>query len=130
MSDEMDPIAEFWRISIDATQRVSKTFNAPDVMPYGKQIIQLVELHPDKRQKFVDAFIEGAGSPETCDRWLIEFCMHALRIPEAKLEFERLSREAIAQNNWNKIQPLQHILDAFEDTWEDADDIYADYFRH
>lgn len=108
--------------------RVAKTFNAPDVVPYGRKIVQLVRQNPDHRADFVKAFVEGVNAPDKCDRWLIEFCMHALRMPEAKLEFEQLSRDAIAKQDWNRIQPLGHILDAFEDDWEDARDVYAEYF--
>jgi hypothetical protein len=125
----MNPIDEFWKISSDATKHVGNSFNAPDVIEYGKQIVELVERHQDSHKEFVNAFIEGAVSPDKCDRWLVEFCMHALRLPDAKQEFERMSKEAITKNDWNKIQALQHILDAFEDNWSDASDIYAEYFQ-
>jgi hypothetical protein len=124
----MSVIAEFWSISSEATKQVAQTFHASDVIPYGRKIVQLVLANPGNRNEFVKAFVEGADAPEKCDRWLIEFCMHALRMPEAKLEFERMNREAVAKQDWNRIQPLGHILDAFEDDWEDAHDIYAEYF--
>lgn len=124
----MDPIAQFWNICNEATRHLDETYSASGVIPYGARVLELIEKNEDRRPDFVEAFLDGLDKPDVCDKWLIQFCMHALRWPEAKEKFEELSRQAIEQNNWNRIQPLQHVLDSFEDDWEDARDIYAEYF--
>jgi len=124
----MEAIDKFWLIAEAATRKIDETYNAPDVIPFGIQVLELIEANPDNRPDFVEAFIQGFQNASKCDEALIEFCMHSLRWPEAKDRFEVLSREAIAREDWNSVNPLQHILDAFEDDWEDATDFYAGYF--
>lgn len=129
MSSNMDPIAEFWNICDEATRHLDETYSASGVIPYGARILEVIEKHEDRRADFVQAFVEAIDKPDACDKWLIQFCMHALRWPEAKEKFEEQCRKATEQNNWNRIQPLHHILNSFEDEWDDAKDIYAEYFK-
>lgn len=124
----MEPIENFRSIAQNCTERLGQTFNAPDLIPFGTEILSLISQHPELRSAFGKEFVAGIKCPDKFDRWLIEFCMHALRWPELKAEFEKMSVAAIAQDNWSLIQPLQHVLDAFEDNWEDSTDIYAKYF--
>jgi hypothetical protein len=128
MPPQMDPIIQFWNICNQATRSLEETYCASGVIPYGTKVLELIEKNENMRSDFVEAFLEGLEKPDVCDKWLIQFCMHALRWPEAKEKFEESSRKAIEQNNWNRIQPLRHILESFEDDWEDAGDIYAEYF--
>jgi hypothetical protein len=124
----MGAIEEFWSIAEAATKKINETYNAPDVIPYGICILDLIERNPDKRSQFADAFFQLFIGPSRYEEALIEFCMHVLRWPEVKTRFEALSREAIEKEDWNNINPLQHILEAFEDDWEDASDFYVEYF--
>ena len=124
----MEPLEHFRDIAKSCAERLGQTFNAPDLIPFGQAILALISKHPELRSAFGHEFVVAIQSPDKFDRWLIEFCMHALRWPELKTEFEKMSAAAIAQNNWNLIQPLQHVLDAFEDNWEDANDLYAEHF--
>ena len=123
----MDALEQFHAIAKSATDRLAETSNAPDLIPYGTAMLELIGKHPEQRPAFVRAFVRGIQNPEEFDPWLIQFCMHALRWPELKKEFNAMSREAVARNDWNLIQPLGHVLDAFEDNWEDRD-FYAEYF--
>ena len=124
----MDPLTEFRSIARAATNVLSKTHNAPDLVPFGARLVELVNRHPELRGEFENAFVAALDQREDFDLWLLQFCMHALQWPELEEQFINLSRQAIPHDNWNKIQPLQHILDAFEQDWEDAKDLYAEYF--
>jgi hypothetical protein len=124
----MQPIDQFQRIARQATSLLSQTSNAPDVVPFGQSLLKLIEDHPDQRRAFGHEFVIGIQNRSEFDPWVMAFCMHALRWPELKVEFEAMSAAAVARNDWNLIQPLGHILDAFEDEWPDAKDFYASYF--
>ncbi|MEJ2790961.1 MULTISPECIES: hypothetical protein [unclassified Pseudoxanthomonas] len=125
MSSHVEQLKE---ISRAAAAHLAVTFNAPDVIPYGQSALRLIYAHPDERQAFARAFINGIASPDDWDACFIQFCVHALRWPDLKADLEAMSREAVASNNWSLIQRLGHVLDAFEDTWEDAGDFYAAHF--
>lgn len=122
------PVEQLEQISNAATAHLAVTFNAPDLIPFGQAALNLISAHPEERSAFARAFLNGINTPDTWDVWFIQFCVHALRWPELKAGFEAMSREAVALDDWNRIQPLGHVLDAFEDSWEDAGDIYAAHF--
>lgn len=124
----METIEHFQLIAKQATDLLAKTFNAPDLLPFGKSMLELVERHPEQRAAFAKEFVAALYQPNDFDPWLLEFCMHALRWPELEAKFNAISCEAVVKNDWNLIQPLQHILDSFEDDWEDAQDFYSEYF--
>ena len=124
----MEALEQFRSIAKSATDQLAQTSNAPDVVPYGKAMLELIAKHPEQRQAFGQAFLQGFRSQEEFDPWLIEFCMHALRWPELKNEFTTMSAQAVARKDWTLIPALGHVLDAFEDGWEDARDFYAEYF--
>jgi hypothetical protein len=125
----MQPLIELRIVASEATKVLSETHNAPDLIPFGTRLIDLVNRNPDLRSAFGEAFVSAFDQRQVFDLWLLQFCMHALRWPELQERFNQLSRQAIAEQDWNRIQPLQHVLDAFEQDWEDAQDFYAEYFH-
>jgi len=54
--------------------------------------------------------------------------MHALRWTETKAVLGELCDNAVENNRWDEIQRIQGVLAAFENDWEDATDLYVDYF--
>ncbi len=125
----MSELAAFWAICAAAKEKLDVTFNAPDLIPYGAKIVDLVVANPDKRGEFIDALVEAALDRERCDPWVVEFCAHALRWPELKTRFIELYRAAVRANDWNKEPVLRHITGAFEDDWENSSDFYSSYFK-
>ena len=101
----MGPLEQFRSIAKGATERLAQTSNAPDLVPYGNAMLELIAKHPEQRQVFGQAFLEGIRSREEFDPWLIEFCMHALRWPELKNEFTAMSAQAVARNDWSSFIP-------------------------
>lgn len=124
----MSTMDTFWNICAEAKARLDVTFNAPDVVPYGARLVELIHRHPDLRRQFSDALVEGALDQERCDPWVVEFCAHALRWPELKERFDALHVAAVRENQWSKEPILRHICQAFEDDWENARDFYGSYF--
>ncbi|WP_144409250.1 hypothetical protein [Pseudoxanthomonas suwonensis] len=122
------PVEQFQEISKAATAHLAITFNAPDVVPFGQAALKLISAYPEERPAFALAFLRGIDTPDACDEWFIQFCVHALRWPELKAQFESMSRDAVVSNDWNRIQRLGHVLDAFEDSWEEAGVFYAAHF--
>ena len=121
-------LEKFQEISVAAATHLAVTFNAPDVVPFGQSALDLIAAHPEDRPAFARAILAAIDRPDSCDVWFVQFCVHALRWPELKAEFEAMSRTAIASNDWARIQRLGHVLDAFEDSWEDASDFYTAHF--
>jgi hypothetical protein len=124
----MSPIEEFNELSVAATKRLAETFNAPDVVPFGGAALDLIAAHPEQRHAFAQRLIRCALEPEHCDPWFLQFCIHGLRWPELKAEFESMHSVALAKNEWNAIPNLAKVLAAFEEKWEDAGDFYGAYF--
>jgi hypothetical protein len=124
----MNPLQQFRAIAARATEKLNESFNAPDLVPFGQEMLRLIEAHPEHRAAFVREFINSIGQSSTFDPWLVQFCMHALRWNELKEEFSTMRATAVAENNWNLEQPLRKALEAFDDNWEDAKDFYGEYF--
>jgi len=55
--------------------------------------------------------------------------MHALRWEGLRQYFAQAQKEAIARNDWRVEPYCRHVLEAFDDNWEDANDFYAGYFH-
>jgi hypothetical protein len=125
----MSPIEEFHRISAAATARLAESFNAPDVVPFGSAALDLIAAHPEERHVFVKNLIGSVLDPSHCDPWFLQFCVHGLRWPELKIAFESMHNSAVARNDWNVIPNLAKVLDAFEESWEDARDFYGAYYQ-
>ena len=125
----MSPVERLKKISTAASVRLNESFHAPDVVPYGAEALALIADHPEQQAEFLATLLQAAVVPEDGDVWFLQFCAHGLRWPELKAGLERLSSAAVQANDWNHVQRLGHILDAFEDNWEDADDFYSAHFR-
>jgi hypothetical protein len=124
----MSTMDEFWSICAEAKLRLDVTFNAPDVVPYGARLVELIQGHLDLRDQFSDALVKAALDQERCDPWVVEFCAHALRWPELRGRFIGLHAKAVREDQWSKEPVLRHICQAFEDDWENARDFYGAYF--
>lgn len=125
----MEPIKEFSKIIQACENQLDETWNFPDVIPYGKKLFKLISEHESLREQFSDEFVRCIEESSINHEPLIEFCMHELKWPETKLKLEALSRDAIAKNNWNAITCIHGALDAFENDWPDASDMYSEYFN-
>lgn len=122
-------ITEFEAIFAEAREKLEATYDQPDLIPYGARLVALCQSHPELREQFGLAFIRMFFDEARNEVSLIEFAMHVLRWPEVKLAFEALSHYAVSKNDWRIINPIDHILDAFEDDWENALDFYGNYFK-
>jgi hypothetical protein len=120
--DSADPISEFRTLCEQAEIVYShpESHGTSDLVPYGRQILSLIERHPERRSDFERAF---------CDLWqtpfgpweLISFCMHTLRWPVVRQFIERAFREAEQRQDWRSLPIASHILASFSDDWPDAD---------
>mgnify|MGYP001464030034 CR=1 FL=1 len=122
-------VTEFEEIFAEAREKLAITYDQPDLIPYGIRLVALCQSHPQLREEFARTFIRMFFDEARNEVSLIEFAMHALRWPEVKLAFEALSQYAVSKNDWRIINPIGHILDAFEDGWENAQDFYGNYFK-
>ena len=122
----MNPIEHVARLAKQAEAKLSVSFNAPDVLPFASEALNVIAQHPDAQGQFESLFLEMTTYAPT---EFIEVCMHALRWEVVKTEYERRCRSAVERNDWRTEPVYRHYLEAFEDDWEDADDFYATYFR-
>lgn len=121
----MNPIEEVIQLARDAEVKLNESFNAPDVLPFAAAAISIIESHPSLQGEFEAAFLV---MPSYAPSEFVEVCMHALRWPNLKLEFESRCGAAVKRNDW-RVEPVyRHYLEAFEPDWEDATDFYASYF--
>lgn len=108
-----------------AEAKLSEVFDAPAVLPFASEAVDLARTHPDSRQDFENEF---AAMRKLAPVEFVQVCMHALRWASLRTIFEERSRLAIEQNDWSAIADYGKYLDAFEDDWEDARTFYSSYF--
>lgn len=121
----MTPVDQVIQFARDAEAKLSVSFDAPDVLPFASAALDVIAAHPDLRSEFESAFLE---MPPYAPTEFVEVCMHALRWPNVRKEYEARCRAAVARNDWRTEPVYRHYLEAFEPDWEDATDFYASYF--
>ena len=122
----MKLIESFRKVVSDASTAFLPGSNADEIIPFGAELVRLARSDQALRSDLELEFIEAARAapPE-----LIEFCMHALRWHSLHAYFRQCQTDAIARNDWRAEPFYRHIVESFEDDWEDANDFYASYFR-
>ena len=122
----MDPVARFRELVSSAAEGFRPHSDAPEIIPFGTDILNLVRAHPEAQTLFEQEFIAATrvAPPE-----LLEFCMHALRWPRLRAHFQEQQDAAIARNDWRAEPYYRHLLEAFDDDWQDATDFYGAYFN-
>ena len=85
-------------------------------------LLTYLEQHLECRPRAELRFVEGVREGKLC--WeLITFCMHKLRLDGVRQE---TIRALAALGDARNAAALSHVLESFEDAWEDAD-MYAHY---
>lgn len=123
----MNPLLQLFQLAKEADAKLNITFNAPDVLPYAIEALEIIASHPELRAEFEQAFLE---MPNHAPTEFIEVCMHELRWGTVMTEYERRYRSAVDRNDWSVEPVYRHYLESFEDGWENADDFYSSYFRN
>lgn len=123
---EKDIFIETFR---QAGQKLDESFNFPDIIPYGRKLIEIIEKNESKTAEFEQIFIH-IWEHEQGPNELIAFCMHKLKWDSLQKYFRAKHEEALRNENWRAWHCLEDILDAFNDSWEDAQDFYAEYFNN
>lgn len=121
----MSPVEEIIQLAKEAEAKIGVTFNAPDVLPFTTRALAIIESNLDQQSEFEHEFM---SMPHYAPSEFVEVCMHALRWPAVKQEFERRQRDAIERNDWRTEPVYRHYLEAFDPEWEDAKDFYVEYF--
>jgi hypothetical protein len=114
------------QLARDAEAKLSVVFDAPEVLPFAIAALEIINDHSELRPAFELAFLE---MPSYAPPEFVEVCMHALRWPRLKTEFEARQHAAVSRNDWRTEPIYRHYLEAFDDVWEDASDFYASYFQ-
>jgi hypothetical protein len=98
-----------------------------NLLLYAGKLVALSKANPDERSAFEKEFV---GLIETREPGgpFVEFCMHALRWDVVRESIETLHRAAISKPDWRVEPYYRHLLEAFDNDWSDAKDIYAAYF--
>ena len=124
----MEASTQIKEIMNSAKLAYDKSCNAPDLVPYGKEIIDLINNDQGDQSQYIFIFKQAW---EQC--WgpfeLIAFCMHTLRWPELKNYFDSLYKQSVATEDWRAEPCLREIVEAFESNWENAIDFYGAYFE-
>jgi len=111
----MSPLDRVTELAKAANVKIYETYNAPDVLPFTSEALELVRAHPELRSEFEELFLNMSSyAPSE----FVEVCMHTLRWSRVKLGFEELHREAVARNDWRAEPVFRHYLEAFEDDWD------------
>ena len=116
----MNPLERFRELQASAEAAISRpdSVGCPDVEPAGLAIIDLVAIHPELREEFVQHFLRilHKGPWE-----LLAFCMHSLRWPEVREIIQKERGREVARLGARTSPLFDHVLAAFNDDWEDVD---------
>ena len=121
----MNVVDSFRKIVSDAKETFLPESGTEEIIPYGIALVRLAETHPEQRAVFQQEFVAAS---HTAPPELIEFCMHALRWDSLRIYFQQCHSDAVARNDWRAEPFYRHLVDSFEDTWEDAKTFYVSYF--
>jgi hypothetical protein len=120
---------EFERLSEEANIILNRTFDCRQAELAYIKILNLIKENPDFRSQFVIALLSILRSGKA--PWeLIQFCMRELQWLEIKdsIVMERKS-ELEGKHDWRVVAVLNHILEVYEQTWEDAE-LYEYYSKN
>ncbi len=124
----MDPILQFREIIDRAKVAERHDPIGWELARFGAEIVQLVRSHPKSQRSFEIEFISlvdsDPGGP------FLEFCMHALRWRAVWAAIEQRHSAAIARNDFRAEPYYRYLLEAFREDWDDAKDVYRDYFKN
>ena len=85
----MAPVERVIELARAATSKIDETYDAPDVLSFTTEALEVIKAHPDLQAEFEGAFLDMSAYATT---EFVEVCMHALRWPNVKREFERRHR--------------------------------------
>lgn len=110
---------ELTRLASGADRILShpESVGTPAIEQHGLAVLCAIRKYPEHREDFGRWLVETNAAPTE----LVAFCMHVLRWPEVRSKLEADLKVADAESNWRRIPFLTAVLDAFEDSWEDAE---------
>lgn len=112
-----DVIYKFFELSAEA-ERIDSEIIAEPVEPEFEAVLRHTLAHPESRKFFITAFLEMARDSHLGPPELIQFCMHALRWEEVKIELAAWLEKETSERVRHI---LRKLLLAFDDDWYDAD---------
>jgi hypothetical protein len=124
----MEALQRFCEIVRRAVQAEQLDPYGWDVIAYGSELIDVARSNPLHQPAFEKEFISMVDSTRPGGPF-IEFCMHALRWDAVRSSIEQRHRAAIDRNDFRAEPYFRHMLESFNATWDDANDMYASYFR-
>lgn len=100
-----------------ATVACERGDSTTDFEPALARLLRHLETHPECRAAAERRFIDGIRGG-TLGWEVVSYCMHALRWDSVRREALRLLEGSAAPS---VERALHHIVESFEDDWEDAD---------
>ncbi len=119
----MNPVEQITQLEKHAELALEEHANCSDVIPFCAEAISLMRSHPELHTEFA-SLLSNMRCPE-----FIAVCVHALRWASLNELILHKYNQAIEQNDWRAEGALRMIVDAINPTWEDARDLYSDYFH-
>lgn len=116
----MNPLGRFRELQASAEAAISRpdSVGCADVEPAGLAILDLVAAYPELREEFIQLFVNVLSDGP----WeMLAFCMHTLRWPEVRAIIQQKRDREIATISARTSPVFDHVLDAFNDAWEDVD---------
>lgn len=118
MSNSDDAVInKFFKLAFEAERIETETPEA-FVEPAFESVLAHIHAHPESRKLFADAFLKIAHDPNLGSPELFQFCMHALRWEEVKIE---LTDWLKSESSERVRHVLRKLIMSFDDDWYDAD---------
>ncbi len=97
----------------------------PDLVPFCHDIVRIYNLSDTNKEEFEHVFIEDFDIFNECPWELTQLCMHHLKLSKYRTHLETKLKEAKCKSDWRAIPVINHILDSYQDNWDDKELFYG-----
>ncbi len=106
-------MAEFWEKVRCVGETLVATGDYKAITPTLREIVAIVQAHPESAEQFEAAFVEILEDPRTYSVLVVQYCMHTLRLGSVL----RHVAERIRQDTHRSDMHAHHVLEAYSSDW-------------
>jgi len=106
-------LTTFWEKVREVGDTLLATGDYKSVAPTLREIVAIVQQHPDAVNEFETAFIEIMENPTKYSGLVVTYCMHTLRFPKVRQHAEERMRRSPLRTDAH----ARHVLEAYSSDW-------------
>ena len=101
------------------------SLGCPDMVPFWLEIKRLIDKGFIDIYELECIFRDDFENYKEAPWELVQLCMYHLKLPDFRDYLHSKYDIAVATNDWRAVPVIEHILDAYELTWQDKALFYS-----